>query len=376
MPEQLLDNLYAGLVTSEQPEAEPYGYDVDWIHWDSGFRGTDLRVGDRVVGVNGTRYEVARRSKEAPRGVGGYAEPQFWADAQARDGSQATLTVYRDGELVEVIGTVRAERVYTDANGRRVIGPNGPPQSEREGFDSTWMTWLERFIKSASHVLGDAWRKSAFNSRQQLAEFVEQTNRVEHLVSKYPGPFATEMSADWKAVVESLSGTRYEVSDADLAYRSAGADASPAPAIVVRDDLTPAEVMQSLVTALELNAQPIWEGFFAIWSCDPTGDGRHTYVAGNGLPPQSLERLWTHARKMILTTVYDVRVARVGKTRVLLAGGETPGGPRVEAVTLEMDPVGLFEGEYRAFKDVNVHRMWDLQRVNDGPWRITSEHGI
>ena len=49
---------------------------------------------------------------------------------------------------------------------------------------------------------------------------------------------------------------------------------------------------------------------------------------------------------------------------------------RVEEVRLTVDHVGLFDGEYRAFNDVNTHRDWTMQRVNGGPWRIASEQGI
>jgi hypothetical protein len=36
----------------------------------------------------------------------------------------------------------------------------------------------------------------------------------------------------------------------------------------------------------------------------------------------------------------------------------------------------LFDGEYRTFQNVNVHRQWVLQRLDEGPWRITSIHGL
>jgi hypothetical protein len=36
-----------------------------------------------------------------------------------------------------------------------------------------------------------------------------------------------------------------------------------------------------------------------------------------------------------------------------------------------LDHVGLIDGEYRTFSDINVHRVWRLQRLNGGPWKIT-----
>ena len=55
-----------------------------------------------------------------------------------------------------------------------------------------------------------------------------------------------------------------------------------------------------------------------------------------------------------------------------------PGAPRIERVQVEVDHVGLFDAEYRGFADVTVHRMWTLQRLNGGPWRLAanSRNGI
>lgn len=73
---------------------------------------------------------------------------------------------------------------------------------------------------------------------------------------------------------------------------------------------------------------------------------------------------------------HDVRVARVHRPCTVMSGKEFEGAPRVEQVIVEMDPIGFFDGEYRSFKDIEVHRVWTLQRVNGGPWRITSVQGI
>jgi hypothetical protein len=45
-------------------------------------------------------------------------------------------------------------------------------------------------------------------------------------------------------------------------------------------------------------------------------------------------------------------------------------------VLVELDHVGKFDGAYRAFNDVTVHRQWILQRINGGPWRIASAQGL
>ena len=66
---------------------------------------------------------------------------------------------------------------------------------------------------------------------------------------------------------------------------------------------------------------------------------------------------------MIMSSVYDLRVASAGKPSTI----HDKAGTKVEMVTLEIDPVGLFDGDDRAFKDVDVHRIRHQQRVNGGP---------
>jgi hypothetical protein len=74
--------------------------------------------------------------------------------------------------------------------------------------------------------------------------------------------------------------------------------------------------------------------------------------------------------------VWDARVAWVGEPRVITRGDEFPGASRVEEVEAEIEHIGQFDGEYRGFLDVNVHRWWTLQRIDNGPWRIATLQGI
>lgn len=48
----------------------------------------------------------------------------------------------------------------------------------------------------------------------------------------------------------------------------------------------------------------------------------------------------------------------------------------IEQVLVEVDHVGKFDGKYHAFTDINVHRVWLLQRRDGGPWRIASHQGL
>jgi hypothetical protein len=74
--------------------------------------------------------------------------------------------------------------------------------------------------------------------------------------------------------------------------------------------------------------------------------------------------------------VYDARVGRVSPVRVLSQG--TPDGkiPKIEQVTVFIFHIGFFNGEYKAFSDLSVQRLWRLQRINGGPWRIVESNHL
>ena len=77
------------------------------------------------------------------------------------------------------------------------------------------------------------------------------------------------------------------------------------------------------------------------------------------------------SRRLITGDVYDAHIGRVERTRLLYEPGPADPLPRVESARVILDHVGLIDGEYRTFSDINVHRVWRLQRLNGGPWKIT-----
>jgi hypothetical protein len=85
---------------------------------------------------------------------------------------------------------------------------------------------------------------------------------------------------------------------------------------------------------------------------------------------------WTRARASMLGRVYDARVLWTGDPRVVTDGSGYPGAPRIEEVDVVIDHIGKFDDGYRVFTDTTVHRQWQLQRVNGGPWRIHSVQSI
>ena len=149
-------------------------------------------------------------------------------------------------------------------------------------------------------------------------------------------------------------------------YRQLGAVPPPASA-------SPTEVMQAMVEALKEANQPLWTSLFATWGLKWTGDGRLLFNANAVHQPDSY---FEEARRRIMERVCDMRPVWTDDVRTIIPGGEYPGQLRLEEVTVEMQHIGRFDGSYRAFSDVTVHRWWQLQRLGApgamGPWRITS----
>lgn len=142
-----------------------------------------------------------------------------------------------------------------------------------------------------------------------------------------------------------------------------------------RESAAPREVMEALVAALKAGDQETWKELFADWLNVP-GEGRPLYYAYYPYPPGSLAEDWIASRRLILEAVFDARVIWVSDQTLALRGDEFPGAPRIDEVSIELEHVGLFDGEYRAFNELRIHRIWTLQRRNGGPWRIASRQGI
>lgn len=226
------DTITSGLETDDMLGSTPPGFRVTWIRWDSGFRGTDLRIGDRIIAVNGESYVKPAKLEDLqrmlPKVIGGYAEGQHWKEQGARDGAEIELTVERRAasgtgvEIARIRGKLRADRIYQN-DSRRLIGPGGPEGLARDGFDSAWSGWYEAQVRTWEQVLDRGWTQQQVNSRMVLASHLEEKPRVDFLVKTYPGPFATAVKADWERVRDSLVGRRYQIADRDLAYRQLGA---------------------------------------------------------------------------------------------------------------------------------------------------------
>jgi hypothetical protein len=147
-------------------------------------------------------------------------------------------------------------------------------------------------------------------------------------------------------------------------------------AIELADDAPPEKVLNAWFTALKLGAEQSWRALFATWETIRWSDGKIYYTAFKPPSADTLSREWLRARRLILGRIYDVRAAETGELETLMNGTEFEGAPKVEQVLVVADHIGLFDGEYRAFSDVETHRLWRLQRRDGGPWRITGDWGI
>jgi hypothetical protein len=140
------------------------------------------------------------------------------------------------------------------------------------------------------------------------------------------------------------------------------------------DDAAPREVLETFFNALKQGDFVVWQAMFATWS---------VYIASNGLPVIStglayrMDNDWERARREILTKICDVRVVWIDDCRTVVSGTEFEGAPPIEEITIEIDFLKQYpDGTCRSFSGISMHRLWNLQRISGGPWRLTTIWGL
>jgi hypothetical protein len=162
-----------------------------------------------------------------------------------------------------------------------------------------------------------------------------------------------------------------QVKDGESLFEGEAAFSIPSTAVPA-PGATPRQVMEALVDALKAGDQATWNALFATWWVS-LEDGKaliHPSLSDRGGED------WEASRRLVLDKVCDVRVAWTGEVRAVTSGKEFERAPLVEEVTVALDHVGLFDGEYRAYQNVGMNCLWTLQRSDGGPWRIISRQGI
>lgn len=73
-----------------------------------------------------------------------------------------------------------------------------------------------------------------------------------------------------------------------------------------------------------------------------------------------------------------MRVVWVDEPVEVFGAGAFDGAPTIEQVRIEVDHLRLTDdgGGARSFGAVGLRRLWDMQRLNGGPWRIATDAGI
>ncbi len=232
-------SLSSGLSTQALYESDPCGYRVVWINWDSSFRASDLKLGDRVTAINGKNIEcpapesqtvsAQERTQQIQKfvqfGLGSLNEHSVWQQAGLQEGSSLVLSVLRqvnDGNVsLEIRGTVRNKRNYFAADGTSMMSLNGPIGRERDGLNRPWSLWYEDFQKFLYRPLLDGWA-NRMDSRRLLTELLEDQPRIDLLLKKYPGAFAQSVKTDFERAREVLEGEVFKLAPSDLEYRRLG----------------------------------------------------------------------------------------------------------------------------------------------------------
>src|SRR5687767_6853716 len=183
---------------------EAFARRVRWIDWDSGFRGSGLRVGDRVLGEMGERYTA--ETDRHGRVLGAHSEGQRWDQLGLRAGDPVLLLVERDGQTLTLTGRLDEQRSFRDTAGKPLLGEGGPTRYAKDGFDYDWFAWYNQFQDLAKAVLS-GWDYIMGYDTRKLREQVEPFRlRVDFLAQHYPGPFARAVSEDFVAMLAMLAG--------------------------------------------------------------------------------------------------------------------------------------------------------------------------
>ncbi len=135
------------------------------------------------------------------------------------------------------------------------------------------------------------------------------------------------------------------------------------------DSAEPEAVLEAMISAIKAGDLTVWKQLFATWGWRRAADG-HIEIRYHVWEVNDSD--FEAGRRSFATRLYDARVVWRSEIEVIVDGTQFPGAPRLEQVEVEIEDIGSYDGEYRAFNDVTVNRLWYLQRLNGGPWRISS----
>jgi hypothetical protein len=144
------------------------------------------------------------------------------------------------------------------------------------------------------------------------------------------------------------------------------------------DDAAPQDVLAAMIAAIKAGDMTVWKSLFANWRVSRYPDGSpQVHWQASDLR----DGAWEDSRRTLQNRGCDARVVWMGDVADLTTGREFEGAPHIQEVEGEIEHIGVVDAkaatpEYRAFKDVTVNRLWRLQRIDGGPWRIASAQNL
>ena len=141
------------------------------------------------------------------------------------------------------------------------------------------------------------------------------------------------------------------------------------------------------MTGVQTCALPIsWLNCYAKWLVRSWYEKNQSYLyvdlTWEIMNGRSSTSSWDQARKRLMDDIFAIEVARVGAVRTVFdaaaqAGSRGQGGPtKVEEVFIKINHIGKVGDEFRTCALPMTRRRWELQRLDNGPWRITSTYAI
>ena len=224
-------DLTSGLVTEPRLDSPAPHLLVRWIAWDSPWRGTGLRIGDRIVAFGGTpcptAEDAARTLSTLP---GQYAESQGFETRRLAAGNPLALRVRRRAMPVgwvelDLAAPLAERRDTRNDRNQPMLGPGGPVAMDNDGFGSgSWQGWYEGTLQPAlARALDPEQRSATFVTRAEGRMLREpHAERVAFALAHYPGPWADALKADWDAALAICDGTPVVLAPGALDFRRRG----------------------------------------------------------------------------------------------------------------------------------------------------------
>jgi hypothetical protein len=142
--------------------------------------------------------------------------------------------------------------------------------------------------------------------------------------------------------------------------------------VEVKPESVPEDVIKAMITAVKLGDYSSWKKLFADWQILLGIEGFQVINRYYRIPEATSQSNWEFSRRLILGEVYDTRISRIAPVRRIIRRDPEKDWPDVDEINVFVDHFGLFDGEYRSFNSTKVNRVWSLQRLDLGPWKITS----